>query len=565
MKGGSFILKIGLFSLALVAGGRLVVLTEEAHRETELTDTLCGAVGNYLETNAVRNAYEAFEYGVRRSGYPEACVSIISDINNYAPNCADPARSYHTTLCRVQGNQSIHGEVLYPVAPFISFEFFLIWSALWSGIILILNGIQSVLNISIQKLSEEFQNQLFGDQACGELEPKDRTSAMGRWVDLVVTRLGLMEGLKRQALKFEARIRDYEIRIRDESALRAKKEAESEKAKEYVGRMRQIRHDIRSPLSTLYSLREKFQTNIMASRALSSTITGIQKMIDDLSHFQGAAEERKLVLLEVIASESINAMRGRFLSAKSITLTLEYDPDGLSPVMAIPEPLRRVLDNLLENAFDAAPVGGSVRAYVHCEHQKAVIEIEDNGPGVAPTALGTLFQEGATHGKVNGSGFGLSYAKRTIESWGGAINYEPLSPGSRFVIRLPSVQVGVSFVGPLGLGPVAVIDDDPAVSQALSTIGLEVVASAGSATEGRELIDRYQGQDIAVLIDQHLGPQELGSDLIARGVGLTRTYLCTHAYDDPQVIQRAKVLGVRIVPKPLCFLAPVFESNASSL
>jgi signal transduction histidine kinase len=80
------------------------------------------------------------------------------------------------------------------------------------------------------------------------------------------------------------------------------------------------------------------------------------------------------------------------------------------------------------------------------------IEVEDNAGGVPPEVAARLF-EPFVSGKPKGIGLGLTMTRRAMEAQGGAVLYEPIPGGSRFVLRLPAVNRAVSLAPALALSP----------------------------------------------------------------------------------------------------------------
>src|SRR5204863_658246 len=97
--------------------------------------------------------------------------------------------------------------------------------------------------------------------------------------------------------------------------------------------------------------------------------------------------------------------------------------------------LRGAIANLIENALQAAP-GGRVRLGSHGVDSKAVISIEDDGPGVPPELLPKIFDPYFST-KSSGTGLGLAIARKAIEEHGGSIRAENLNPGLRIAIESP--------------------------------------------------------------------------------------------------------------------------------
>ncbi len=103
------------------------------------------------------------------------------------------------------------------------------------------------------------------------------------------------------------------------------------------------------------------------------------------------------------------------------TLELEPVPSGLE-VLLHPKRMRRVFYNLIHNATDAMPDGGSIRLRVQATPTEVLTEVEDSGEGIAPEIEGQMFEVFATYGKAHGTGLGLSICKRIIEDHHGWIS-----------------------------------------------------------------------------------------------------------------------------------------------
>jgi two-component system NtrC family sensor kinase len=129
------------------------------------------------------------------------------------------------------------------------------------------------------------------------------------------------------------------------------------------------------------------------------------------------------------------------LSAAGVRIERNYG-DEMPPVSAVSEQLVQVFVNLLTNASQAAPTDGGqvvVRTFVDGQTPRVVVEVEDNGTGIAPEHLQHVFVPFfTTKGDKNGTGLGLSIVKSILESQGGEIRVESeVGKGTRFFIELP--------------------------------------------------------------------------------------------------------------------------------
>ncbi len=67
-----------------------------------------------------------------------------------------------------------------------------------------------------------------------------------------------------------------------------------------------------------------------------------------------------------------------------------------------------------------------------------------------------------------------------------------------------------------------------------------------------KILSSFRNSELPILVDQRIGDR-LGTDLIAGQGRRSNLFLCTNDFDDSDVIMKAKALGVKIIPKPLCF------------
>lgn len=137
---------------------------------------------------------------------------------------------------------------------------------------------------------------------------------------------------------------------------------------------------------------------------------------------------------------------------------------------------------------------------------------------------------------------------------GGTIAHEKREQGACFVISLPIMQTGVVFSSLPTEPRIKVVDDDALVPQVLSRAGFEVLDAAQTFSEGKRLLADGTGDEFTILVDQFIGDEHLGTDLISSQAGRKKIFLCTNDYDDLSVVRLAREIGVKIIPKPLCFI-----------
>jgi two-component system, cell cycle sensor histidine kinase and response regulator CckA len=249
----------------------------------------------------------------------------------------------------------------------------------------------------------------------------------------------------------------------------------------------------------------------------TSTQRGAEMVQQVLSFARGVSGEAAPLDVGVLIDDVLGMVRDTFPRTVRIDRRVE---DWLAPVVGDATQLHQVLMNLLVNARDALPGGGTVRvraSTVELDEQYAAvtpevragtyvaIDVEDDGHGMRPEVLDRVFEPFFTtkrHGE--GTGLGLSTSLAIVRGHGGHLRaYSEPGHGTTFRVHLP-VAVG-SAAGavrpvdgrrteelPRGNGErVLVVDDEAAVRditrQTLVAFGYEVVA----AGDGAEAVARF--------------------------------------------------------------------------
>lgn len=110
--------------------------------------------------------------------------------------------------------------------------------------------------------------------------------------------------------------------------------------------------------------------------------------------------------------------------------------------------LRRLLQNLLDNATKFAPQGSLVEVRLNQRQEKATLEVIDRGQGIPPEAREHLFTRFSSQRAGGGKGLGLYLARQIAESHGGTITYQERDGGgSIFRVELPLSPRAVDAVG----------------------------------------------------------------------------------------------------------------------
>lgn len=174
-------------------------------------------------------------------------------------------------------------------------------------------------------------------------------------------------------------------------------------------------------------------------------VATLKSLVDEFSQFARFPAARLAPLdANAIVSGALDVFTGRL---DGVTVRASYQ-EGLPPVKADAELLRRVLVNLIDNAAEAME-GATVRelniaTQTGRDGEMIEITVADSGHGISPEDKERLFLPHFST-RNRGTGLGLAIASRIISEHGGAIRVEDNSPvGARFVIKLPVAEAKVS-------------------------------------------------------------------------------------------------------------------------
>lgn len=212
-----------------------------------------------------------------------------------------------------------------------------------------------------------------------------------------------------------------------------------------IGRMAaHVTHEVRNPLSSIGLNVEMLEEEISGSgteaRAL---LRAIQREIDRLT----AVTEEYLRLARLpqprlepedlgeIAESTAGFVRPEMTAAK-VTLEVKIDPE--LPTVAVDEPqIRQSLLNLLRNAREAMPGGGTVTLTVRAVDGGVAVRVQDRGAGIRPEERDRIFDLFYTT-KEGGTGLGLPLTQQIVVAHGGKIRCESTpGAGTTFELWLP--------------------------------------------------------------------------------------------------------------------------------
>jgi two-component system, OmpR family, sensor kinase len=219
-----------------------------------------------------------------------------------------------------------------------------------------------------------------------------------------------------------------------------------------------VSHELRTPLQRIRIALEMVREGRAESAAgyltdIEEDLVELEHLLDDvmtaarldLSRGSGGDPLPPLRRQTLSARELVDAARTRF-EVRASTRKLHHDVAADAPLIdADPNLLRRVLDNLLENAakFSDPETHIELRAYRGADGG-LVVDIEDHGIGIDASELERIFEpfyrtDRSRARSTGGVGLGLALARRIMEAHGGTISaHSELEKGSRFRVMLPA-------------------------------------------------------------------------------------------------------------------------------
>ena len=217
--------------------------------------------------------------------------------------------------------------------------------------------------------------------------------------------------------------------------------------------MADVSHELRTPLAVLRGELEALEDGVRpltpaTVQSLQGEVATLSQLVADLQDLSladvgGLAYRFEVIDLGAAVAETLRMFQERF-AARRIHVAAAL-PQAIM-VRADESRIARVVANLLENAARYAPEGAHVSLSLGREGNKALLVVEDSGPGVPAELLARLFErfyrvESSRNREQGGSGLGLAICRSIVEAHGGSIiaAASPLG-GLRIELRLPLVE-----------------------------------------------------------------------------------------------------------------------------
>ncbi len=202
-----------------------------------------------------------------------------------------------------------------------------------------------------------------------------------------------------------------------------------------------VAHELKNPLASIKGLCQLVSRTPESERTqerlnvVASEISRMETILREYLSFSRPLEDLKPQKLDVteLSRDVLDVLAGR---ADTSGVTLSLDGAG-TKVVGDPRRLKEALINLVSNAIEATPNGGSVMLRVRNGGPDAVVEVEDTGRGISSEDLARLGTSFFTT-RPNGTGLGVVLAQSVITQHGGTLTYKStVGRGTIATIKLP--------------------------------------------------------------------------------------------------------------------------------
>ncbi len=216
-----------------------------------------------------------------------------------------------------------------------------------------------------------------------------------------------------------------------------------------------VSHEMRSPLVVIRQYIEalmeisgdRFGADVSdIIERCRKRVQNLEEMVEhwlDISRIEnGTLAQQKVSLnLASIVAKSVEEMTP-LCKKKGIILETSV-PDDLPAIIGDEESLVRVFTNIIGNATKYTPEGGKISVSLKSDQYYINVSISDTGSGIPPEKLELIFEPfyrcGGKNERSSGSGLGLTFCKKIMESHKGSISVSSkVGEGTTFVLTLPA-------------------------------------------------------------------------------------------------------------------------------
>jgi signal transduction histidine kinase/CheY-like chemotaxis protein len=282
----------------------------------------------------------------------------------------------------------------------------------------------------------------------------------------------------------------------------------------------------------LYEIRDEDQRELL--RVIERAAKDGAETVRRLQGFARMEHDTPMteVRLDMLARDAIDLTRPRWrdvAQSRGSTIEIVNHLNAVAPIAGRPAELREVLTNLIINAVDALPKGGTITITTYDEHNaddtpgSVVVEVADTGTGMPPDVRARIFDPFFTTKGEQGTGLGLAVSMGIIQSHGGQIEVESQpGAGTRFTIRLPvrvAEQAGRRKVPrnvQIAPGHILFVESEAMVRDATMRVLTRWGHKVAQASGGVEALQQFAPDTFDVVISDLGMPDMNGWDLLGQ-------------------------------------------------
>ena len=301
-----------------------------------------------------------------------------------------------------------------------------------------------------------------------------------------------------------------------------------------------IAHDFNNALAPILGYFEMIledsdildESTVKYLREISTSAKDAGAVVGRLREFYRAREGSELTMAvninDVVAKViSLTQPRWRDMAqAKGIDIQLTTQLTADLPEVSGDEPeLRTALGNVIFNALDAMPDGGTITLRTFQESEEVVLEVTDTGTGMSDEVLRRAMEPFFTTKEEQGTGMGLAMVYGTLQRHNGELEIRSeLGQGTTVGFRLPvRTEESVTPTLPTAAGPILaglrflVVDDEPRVQDMVGEFLRREGSIVETATNGRDALEKFHQNGFDLVITDR-GMLEMNGDALAAAI-----------------------------------------------
>ena len=315
-----------------------------------------------------------------------------------------------------------------------------------------------------------------------------------------------------------------------------------------------VSHELRTPLALILGPVEKLLASADLSAVARYDLEVVQRNARALlKHVNDLLDVAKLeagkmapTYVQVDLAKLIRQTASNFDSlAHDRQVSYVIEASGSVPAQVDPDKFRRILMNLLSNAFKFTPPGGSVRCALAVEKDTAIITVADSGPGVPAALREAIFErffqaEDHTTRLFGGTGLGLAIAKDFVELHHGSITLSDAPAGGALLtVKLPlTAPPGTLVQTALAEAASAPLEMEPRPAEAWS-----------SPTVTAPMIEKNQVPPLVLVVEDNLEMSWYISEILAPEYRTERAFDGAEGFEKAAQLQPDLILSDVMMPR----------------